>query len=289
MCIRDSHKLDAGEQQAALALGVNPNIVEAKAVKVDLNEIVAAARKLNISMSAPSAQTIRREAFFKALGETQLMFAANQQTIDSLLHYEYSFPDFSEWSTWRHGFLMFFSRLFYFFARFSGILLLWLPWLFVFFVLTLSAKDLLGVTSERVGALIALISAFILLGASFDPSVSLTSYLLYGIALAGVSCITGCWAIRFGKRARLNYRIGLPLAFFIAILLVALLGLPRTDLEMAWVPFGPIWVFGFCGWMAMAFIYSAFLCMFAGFGLVVIYYLSRIRLSGGDRHIPPKT
>ena len=301
-----NQKLDAAEQEAALALGVNPTVIEARTVDVDLNEIVATASKLDIAIRTPSARTIRREAFFKALGETELMFAGHHEKIDSLLRSADSFPDRWKLSGWRQSSSEFFYMLFDRLIRFSAILLVWLPWLFVFFLFTLSAQNLLRISSERVGALVALVPALISLGAFLNSALVVTHnlpfgstwtdvlnsrevlayYVPYGIPFASVSCITGCWAIRFGKKTGLDYRIGLLLALVIAFVL-AVVRLSPVQARWGFWPPTRARLFGWHGFIGTALIQWALLCVFAGLGFAVTYFLSRIRLGGGSRKTPP--
>jgi hypothetical protein len=270
--------LEDNERQTAIESNINPDILLAKVVDVNLDDVVVNARKLDVGLAVPSAKQIRYECWYKAVGGTEPIFEEDHKKINDLFRDNYKFPDYKKFSTWRKGINFFCDTMLGFISISSAILIMWFLWLFLIFVFTMFIQSLFGIVSERIGALIALFPSTIMSWFAYDKTDPLFSSLNV-CGFISLSCIAGCWAIRLGKKYRIDFRISLSLTG-VVILLIYLLFSSCVPPDIENLSFVLIKM-GLGQWTPLAelIIQVILLSIFTFMGLGLIYLLSKIRIN----------
>lgn len=200
--------LDSSETSHALAIGLDPEQLSNSVVEADLGQLVKAAQRLELVPKAYSAQRVRRQAWYMAIGESQAMFESDRRKINDLLYSYYDWPDYAKWETWKRGALWFVGGLLrivlvLFSFQTTGVLF---P---LCFLIALSVSGFFGKRQRIVGLLIGALLGTIVVLFLREPSevrwfgtISNAACWLYGFGLICLSAVVGGWAAQIAALFR---------------------------------------------------------------------------------------
>jgi len=271
--------LDDNELPTAVELEVNPDIIQARVVDVKLDEIITAARKMDLGISIPSAVRIRKEAWFAAAGETKEIFDIQRRKINAYFDESYSSINYGKWETWKSGFVNFFDSLQYNLANLSAVISMWIPWFLLVFIFSLSIQGFFEPDTSKAKISFALIPASVFILISHKKTSFSVDQILFSIAFLSMSFIVGKVAVWMNKKYRFDFPISLSLLIITAVLTVVLplfgfnpvFNFDKNDF------FGMASYFFTCSLNKTTLINSFIILLFIALGFALAYGLSRMR------------